>query len=142
MKLKPLTMDDIKRIKDPVKRREALRIQRSNAIDQRETDKRLSHNQVSKIDHFKHREREGLRYRKTHPLKTIKCPVCNKKFKQKRSNQKFCSPRCSKGFNETELKTLICPGCKRQFKQRMKTNQKFCTPTCAVRYHGRKIKNA
>ena len=62
------------------------------------------------------------------------CPVCNKRFQPKRTNQRYCSPKCSKRHEYQAPKpslpsARICEGCNKSFKPRHR-GHRYCTFKC------------
>ena len=62
------------------------------------------------------------------------CPFCNQRFQPKRTNQRYCSPKCSKQHEyQARTPTLEaereCKGCKKSFKPRHRGHL-YCTVQC------------
>lgn len=67
------------------------------------------------------------------------CEICNKEFKPKNKQQKFCSYKCANKNKET-CKDVVCPTCGKMFHQKV-TVQKYCSPRCIPHFRPRKLKD-
>ena len=78
------------------------------------------------------------------PVPEKPCPVCNKRFRPKRTNQRYCSAKCSRHQDYEEWKKQHtsppperpCEGCGESF-QPHHTGHHYCSPQCRdkVRNH-------
>ena len=69
------------------------------------------------------------------PLPKKPCPVCNKAFRPKRTNKRYCSTKCSNKRDNKERKSTLapkreCEQCGKTFQPRNDPRQLHCSKQC------------
>ena len=85
------------------------------------------------------------------PVREKPCPVCNERFRPKRTNQRYCSKKCSRhqGYEGWKKRHISlppsrrsCEVCGQRFQPRNDPRQVYCSPKCRdqVRNHQNYLK--
>ena len=61
----------------------------------------------------------------------ITCEYCNKEFKRKYEEQKFCSYNCSNGAKKVKLEKRKCKHFNKEFEVHPSSAQRFCSCACS-----------